>query len=233
MTIRAGRRTAALALAPVALLALAACAERGARTPSAPPSAASLPGDAHALVLRVEYTGGFVTPSMLHARLPIVSIYADGRVITEGPVPAIYPGPALPNLQMQEVGQDAVQELLDRALAAGVAETSDLGTPPVADATFTRFTAVTADDTYVREVYALWESAEGGGLTAEQEGARERLSELLTSLTDQSAATEPYAPESVSAVVSPWSDPGDGLSQPEQPGPDRRCRARPWADCRT
>jgi hypothetical protein len=218
MTVmRAARPVVAAAL----LLGLAACAQRGGTVgPGAP---ASSPAAAtEGLVLRVEYTGGLVTPSMLAARLPIVSVYADGRVISEGPVAAIYPGPALPNLQVQEIGPGAVQDLVDRALDAGVAETSDLGTPPVADAASIRFTVVTTAETYVREVYALWEAPEGSGLTPEQEEARAELTDLLTALTAgavRGAESEPYAPDAVAAVVSPWVDPGDGLPQPEQPWP--------------
>jgi hypothetical protein len=217
MTImRAARPVVAAAL----LLGLAACAERGGTAaPGAPATPSSQAAATEGLVLRVEYTGGFVAPSMLAARLPVLSVYGDGRVISEGPIPAIYPGPALPNLQVREIGPGEVQDLVDRALAAGVAESSDLGIPPVADAPSTRFTVVTTAETYVREVYALSETPAGSGLTGEQEAAREKLTDLLTSLTDQGAGTGPYEPEAVSAVVSPWVDPGDGIPQPEQPWP--------------
>jgi hypothetical protein len=217
MTImRAARPVVAAAL----VLGLAACAQRGGTAgPGSPAPTSSEAAASEGLVLRVEHTGGFAPPSVLHSRLPIVSVYADGRMISEGPVIAIYPGPALPNLQVREIGEDEVQDVVDRALAAGVAETSDLGTPPIADAFSTRFTVVTTAETYVREAYALWESPEDGGLTAEQEEARARLTDLLSSLTDQAAGTEPYEPEAVAAIVSPWVDPGDGLVQPELPWP--------------
>jgi len=69
-------------------------------------------------------------------------------------------------------------------------------------------------------VYALWETPEGSGLTAEQEDARGRLSELMSSLTDTgTAGTTSYEPESMAAVVSPWVDPQDGLAQPGVPWP--------------
>jgi hypothetical protein len=212
------------ALAAVLALALAGCAERGATGgPSAAPSSAPPSSEAPAadgLVLRVEHVGGFVTPTTTAARLPLVSVYADGSVITEGPVALIYPGPALPNVQVAEIDDAAVQDLVDRALAAGVAETSDLGTPPVADAPSTRFTLVTSEGTYEREVYALFETPEGSGLTPEQEEARGRLSDLQSSLLDAGGAgTSSYAPGSVAAVVTPWTDPEDGLTQPELPWP--------------
>jgi hypothetical protein len=169
----------------------------------------------------VEQTGGFVTPTTIAARLPMVSVYADGRVFTEGPVPAIYPGPALPNVQVGEIDGAEVQALVDRALDAGVAESGDLGTPSVADAPSTRFTVVTTQETHVREVYALWEGSEDSGLTDDQTAARRELSDLLTALTEPAANSTPYEPEAVALVASPWGDPGDGLVQPEMswPGP--------------
>ena len=123
-------------LAAAVLLGLAACGAARRDGDAGPgDDRRRYPRAAEGLVLRAEYTGGFVSPSVTAARLPLVSVYADGRVLSEGPVAAIYPGPALPNLQEQQIDQGAVQDLVDRAMAAGVAETSDLGTPPVADAT--------------------------------------------------------------------------------------------------
>lgn len=227
--MRAVRPAAALAL----VLSLAACAERpGVGGPSAAPSSSAAPTSseeaaAEGLVLRVEHTGGYVTPSMLAARLPLVSVYADGRVITEGPVPAIYPGPALPNVQVTEIGPVEVQDIVDRALAAGVAESGDLGRPPVADVPSTRFTLLTSSDTHVREVYALGMSSglpgpadpADTGITAEQAAARDELSDFLASVTDPGRASVSYEPEAVAAIVSPWVDPGDDLPQPELPWP--------------
>ena len=221
-------RAAGAAVLLALVLGLSACA--GASGPAAePPDAApsptaELPADPGALVLRVEYTGGFVMPSMLTARLPIVSVYADGRVISDGPVAAIYPGPALPNVQMHRLDPADVQDLADQALAAGVTETADLGTPPVADASNTRFTLVTADDVAVREVYALWETPEGdiGGVTADQAAARKKLGDFLATLTDLTLGDpqpDAYVPAALAVVVSPWVDPGDGLTPPEVPWP--------------
>jgi hypothetical protein len=220
MTIRGVLRPAA---AVAVVLGLAACAQRGGTAAPATTTATVAPAAAVGLVLRVEYTGGFISPSVLVSRLPIMSVYADGRVLSDGPVEAIYPGPALPNIQETTIDQGTVQDLVNQAMAAGVAETSDLGSPPVADAPSTRFTVVTADETYQREVYALFESPlEGGGLTPDQEAARAKLSDLLATLTGVAAgASEAYEPDAVAAISSPWIDPGDGLAPPETawPGP--------------
>ena len=211
-----------------------------------------LPGAPDELVLQVAYTGGFVTPEMLAGRLPIVSVHADGRVITEGPVPAIYPGPAWPNVQVQEIDRAAVHTLVEHARVAGVTGTGDLGTPPLADVPSTRFTLATATETTVREVYALTESAgmDAGtsGLTEEQLAARAELVGFLDELTDLPGtlgadAVSPvaaYEPTAVAALVLPWT--GDPAAEPElarpaSGGPARRCpatrRARPSLGCVT
>jgi hypothetical protein len=199
------------------VLAVAGCAQRaGGTPPSSEPSvstAARLPEDPDALVLRVEYTGGFVTPETTAGRLPIASVYGDGRVIVEGPVPAIYPGYAWPNVQVLEIGRDGVQGLADSALAAGVAETADLGTPPLADVPSTRFTLTTASGTHVREVYGLNETTTmpDSGLTEAQQAARRELLDLFTAVTDlavSEAGDEPplsYTPTAVAAIVRLWT----------------------------
>jgi hypothetical protein len=143
-------------------------------------------------------------------------------VISGGPTIATYPPPALPNLQEHRIAASAVQDLVDRALAAGVADTSDLGSPPIADATSTRFTVVTASHTYVREAYALADSSgAAGGLTEEQRTARSKLSHLVDALTGTTADGEstPYAPTTVAALVTPWTAPQNGPAQPEKPWP--------------
>jgi hypothetical protein len=218
---------AAAALA--ALLLLTGCAQRGtagpAPAPSATPPSVELPDDDAALVLRVEYVGGFLPLGAMLNRVPGYSLYADGQLITDGPVPAVYPGPALPNVQVRRLDEATLQELADRAVAAGIAETTDLGSPPVADAPSTRFTLTTADGTAAREVYALFEyglehEGPNAGLTDEQVAGRARLRELLTALSDAGhAAVERYVPVAVAAVAMPWADPEDDLVHPELPWP--------------
>lgn len=228
----------------LAVLLLTACAERAGTGAAPDPSsetpteseAVSLPDDPDALVLQVADVGGFTTPEMLAARLPTVSLYADGRMISQGPVPAIYPGPAWPNVQVRQVDQATVQELAGEALDAGIAETTDLGSPPLADATSTRFTLVTEEGPVTREVYALREATGAGGLpgevgagglTEEQEEARAELQALLDELTDlaqtvgEGGAPDSYTPEAVAALARPWTEPADDVVQPELswPGP--------------
>jgi len=51
---------------------------------------------------------------------PSVVLYADGRLIMQGPQIEIYPGPALPNLQVTHLTQAGVQQVLAWAEEAGL-----------------------------------------------------------------------------------------------------------------
>lgn len=235
---RGARLTSVWAVAACVLLVATACAERAGDatgSPSGEPSAAP-PTRPDQLVLRIERVGGFLPVGVAEASVPVLSIYGDGRVIVEGPVPAIYPGPALPNLQVQRIGADDVSVLVGMALAAGVRDTGDLGRPAVADAATTRFTVVTAGGTYVREAYALLESTGhpriGTPIGVDSPGpdqlaARRRLTDLYRSLTDLDTTlgsgavgrSTPYAADAVAAVVTPYEQPTDGPAQSPRPWP--------------
>lgn len=84
----------------------------------------------------------------------------------------------------------------------------------------------------IREVYALSEYVveDDGmqtGLTDEQIDGRARLQELLTALFDVGQQRPPdgrppveaYVPAAVAAIATPWADPEDELTRPEQPWP--------------
>jgi hypothetical protein len=243
----AGRRTAGWAAIACVLLLAAGCAQRAVgatgptdAAPTDPPTASD------ALVLQVRHVGGFLPVGLLHGSVPLVSVYADGRVISEGPADSVRPGQALPNLQVQRISAADVRALVDRALAAGVGDTTDLGRPGVTDAATTRFTVVTDSGTHVRDVYALAEGVGGTvrtgggygpppspravqGVTPEQQAARAKLLALVRALTDLGStlpagtvgAPTAYVPQSVAAVVMPAHfGPDDPPQQPRPwPGP--------------
>ncbi|MDK3258347.1 hypothetical protein [Blastococcus capsensis] len=240
------------AAAVLLALLLSACATRaGGGGSPAGPSPEPEP-DPATVVLQVSEVGGYTTPALLAGRVPSVTVYADGRVITDGPVMAIWPAPALPNLQLYRLDDGGVRELVEQAVAAGVSETTDLGSPPVADVTSTRITVRTGGETVTREVYALGIGSLPGtegtdrplpgmeetyGLTEDQLAARARLSQLIDQLRDPASALgaervtgpEPYEPEAVAALVSPYVDPAPELSQPEQPWPGPALPGEPIA----
>lgn len=203
------------------LLLTAACAGQdgaGVAPDAAPPS---FPADVP--VLRIDYTGGFVRPETNVTRLPAVSVYGDGRVITEGPTILSYPGPALPNIQVRTISKAEVAKLVEQARAAGVGSAVDVGTPSITDVATTRFTIRGSVGTEQLEVYALGEATgPEAGLTAAQQATREKLRTFADKVTDPAgAATQPYQPTAIAAVAGPWVATPESAKQPrvEWPGP--------------
>jgi hypothetical protein len=219
MTTNRGLMTAVA----VPLLLLGACARPGvAGEAGAPGSAApvteSTTTDPAAVALRVEYRGGFVPAETIPSRLPLFSVYADGRAITEGPVTLIYPGPALPNLQEIKLSEAQVRELTAAAVEAGVRSGADFGTPGVADIPSTRISVVTAGGEQAVEVMALSQaSPDDTSLTAAQQAARKKLTEFIGSLHElfadaSSPAAKPYQAQGLAVLASPYQETGDGLA---------------------
>ncbi|GAA4937956.1 hypothetical protein [Actinoplanes utahensis] len=232
MTIHRGLLTAAA----VPLLLLSACAQPGAAGVAAAPASSSAPvtesatteGADATVALRVEYRGGFVPAETIPSRLPLFSLYADGRALTEGPVTLKYPGPALPNLQEIRISQERVKELTTEAVAAGVRAGGDFGIPGVADMPSTRITVITENGEQSVEVMALnGASPDDSALTKEQHAARKKLSDFLASLTRMvaEAGSPPaaaYRPERVAVLAQPYQDTGDGAggAPVAWPGPE-------------
>jgi hypothetical protein len=216
------------AIAAVTLFLLSACA-RADDTVAGPgdeastgPSAPVVAGP-DALVLRIEHFGGLAAPDQQIGRLPQVSVYGDGRVITQGPQTAEYPGQALPNLLVQQVDPATLGGLLDKATAAGVRTGADLGQPGVADASTTRITVATAGGTRTVDAVALTEAQpDDPRLTTAQRDARAKLAAFVQQAEDLSAAkgmpdAQPYQPTAIAAFAHPYTRPEDGL--PTEPGP--------------
>ena len=167
---------------------------------------------ANDLVLRTETYGGFVAPDLVLGRFPQISVYGDGRVISEGPVPSIYPGPALPNIQVSMITPELIQHLVQEGLTAGVRNGADLGQPGVADAPTTRVTVVTAGGKQVVTINALSEAPSNDRrLTADQRDARTRIAAYVKKLGAlPSPRSTAYQPTSVVVFAAPWTKPANG-----------------------
>jgi hypothetical protein len=211
MTRLRGSWTAAAA---VTLFLLGACARAdaiGAPSESGSPGASEsgVPAPADQLVLRVAQTGGFIGMNTLLTRLPAVSVYADGRVITQGPQIAIYPGPALPNIQVQLASPATVDGLVEKGRQLGAV--GDLGQPNIADATTTEITV----GGRTIAAYALNEAQSNDpSLTAAQRAARAKVAAFVDLLTGLPAAqgmpaAQPYQPTAVAVLAQPWVKPAD------------------------
>lgn len=180
------------------------------------------------VVLRVELRGGLMPVEAALTELPLVTVYGDGRVITEGPSIDVYPRPVVPNLVVRTVSSESVRRIARAARDAGVGSGRDYGTPEVMDAGSTWFSLRGRDGVVVSTVPAL---GIDDGLTRAQRQARAPLVALRDALLDLPATLggqrvggpQPYEPVALAAVTSPWHDPDvAGVDDPPDiawPGP--------------
>ncbi len=188
------KRTAALAVALA--FVVAACA--GASSPSpAPPTGATqppgptgvpgtspTPGPGGGLVLKIVDGGGLVPVHVPLVQLPSVAIYADGRMITQGPMIELYPGPALPNLQVTQLSPDGLARIVAGARGAGlVGPDRTLGAQGIADAPATIFIAA-LDGAVHRTVAEALGSEAGLEIPADERATRAALLALQQQLVD-------------------------------------------------
>ena len=114
-------------------------------SPTVGPPATLIPENSLALV-RIEQTGGFVPQEWTFTHYPNVVLYADGRLIEQGAVPEIYPGPALPaNLVEARISQAGIDQIMSWAKDAGLLGADHMLGQPVPDAGVTQFIVVSPD----------------------------------------------------------------------------------------
>jgi len=119
------------ALFMIALVA-AACVGTAGAAPTRSPSDKPTNGDQ--VVFRLGWDGGFVTPETILGRLPIIVVYADGRVVTQGPQIDIYPGPLMANFQEHTLSAAALDRLIELARDKDLLKTIHYDYPGIADA---------------------------------------------------------------------------------------------------
>jgi hypothetical protein len=192
------------------LVGLAACAPK---VTAGPPVAGGFGPDD--LVLRVEVEAGFGPPEWRYTELPMISVYGDGRIITTTDEPLVYPGRAYPDILLRRVTTADVRRLAELARAAGVGNGQDLGNPPIADGSTTRFSLLTSTGVVRTSVYALGPRGDGPGLTASQRAGRTSLSDLVDQLSylERTLGSVPrpevLTPSALIAVAQSWTDPQD------------------------
>ena len=218
---------------PIALLAMALLVSACGRFNDDPgPGSGGIdhPTGADQRVLRVATGGGFVPLEYNLRSIAGISIYGDGRMIVEGPMIEIYPGPALPNLQVSHLSEDAIQAILQQARAAsllGADATYDY--PCVTDLPTTTFTVTADGKTHTVSAYALGftegaeSSADCPGVDAE---ARAKLFDFQTKMGDLRSwlpegsigQEEQFEPSEMRIYVQPYrGDPE--LTQPQADWP--------------
>jgi hypothetical protein len=166
--------------------------------------------------MRIERFGGMPPPEEALLRYPTVVLYADGRLVSLGPVDAIFPGPALPNLVVTRVSDEGIAQLLAWAADAGLAGPNrELGRP-IPDADALRLVVAHPNGTHVTTVY------QGGGDEAAI-GAAMRFQDVLLNAgawLDPSLvlATGQYEWEGLRII----SQPDDAIEQGTGIAPDVR-----------
>jgi hypothetical protein len=107
-----------LSVAVALSIGLTACASRGGTTgPITHPAG-------NDLVLRIEYTGGFVPAEFLFTSFPSFTLTGDGRVIVPGAQIDIFPGPALPAVNVRRLSEAGIQAVLNEVARTGLFGTS-------------------------------------------------------------------------------------------------------------
>lgn len=176
-----GRPVLLIGLVLVTLMLFAACGEAemtfnsgSAAEPTPTEEPIAYPQGADDVVVRIENTGGFVPQEFLVTHMPVFSLYGDGRAITEGPQIMIYPGPALPNLQMGTLTDEGIQLILEAAAEADLLDgDKHYMVDGVADAGTTVFTVTANGVTHTVSAYAL-NITDLPGIPAEDVEARQK-----------------------------------------------------------
>jgi hypothetical protein len=137
------------------------------------------------LILRVHVGGGFVPIEYSLREIPFFSLYGDGRMVTVGPQIEIYPGPALPNLQVTGISEEGIQAILEAARDAGLfGPDTRYDHPGIADASTTTFTIVAEGRRHVISAYALGFDEPSGLIPADELEARRALFDFQSKLGD-------------------------------------------------
>ena len=117
------------------------------------------------VVLSVSSEGGFVPVEANLDRMPRYVLTSGGDIYFQGEVPAVFPGPLLPNVQVTTIGDGTRDELLELVEALGLPEIDeridDSGAEMVADASTEVITYHDENGTHRLGFYALG-MVEGG-----------------------------------------------------------------------
>ena len=219
---------AALNLArPAALLLVAAVATACVGTAGAAGPPATPAPDPDRVVFRVDWDGGFVPLDVHLGRLPQVVVYADGRVVTQGPQIEIYPGPLLPSLQVRTLTPEALERLVAKAKELGLLADAHYDAIGIADAPTTILTLDVDGRTYRVSAYALAEAGVDDvpgfpGMDEATKAGREALRTFVDTLTglpddDFAGPWATYEPTSLRIFTLPVIELPDDMVPPGGP----------------
>ncbi len=219
------------------LLLAAACAAP--QAPGVQPTdgpAAGVHG-ADELVLRVEYRGGMTLPEIILARPPLVSVYADGRMVNyhqqEGL--AYADEPALPDLRFRQLTPAGLDSLVRMAIDARLGDIAGLSILGATDGPYLHFTVQTSGGPREADLDP-WLRDDPSGLSPEQQHDLARLAVLYDSLLDPAATLgadagpeeNPYVPAAVAVLNRPWGTGDPDRADRGWPGPALPGTATDW-----
>lgn len=191
-----------------------------------------LPDGEDTVFLQVEQSPGFVPVEYSIGRAPLYRLTVAGDLYDEGPTPAIFPGPLLPNLRHARLPEAALDEVVRAVAATALPETDDEQileyTSIIADAPHTTFILTDRAGEHRLGVYALF----AGRFRDPRAAPLARLMETLDRVAGDAdhepwrgerlqvwvLRAEPF-PEPDLATVEPWP-----LAAPPAPAERVDCR---------
>lgn len=186
--------------------------------PSAPPTtpALVLPANGDTLLVQIRTEGGFVAPSFRFAAIPQLSVYADGRLIEQGAVPAIYPGPLLPALLVRQLSRGQLHDLLSEAEAAGLSPDAERTSYPphgIADAPDTVIVVWTPAGPRTTSFGAF--GMEQSGMDPAETAARAAAATFIERAQASSGSGDaPFVPTAARVIVRPYENPDPAITTP-------------------
>jgi hypothetical protein len=186
------RRTIPVAILAIVLAGCTGSSPSAGATGSPPPaggpspaaSSSPAPSTASAtLLLKVTSEGGFINPAANLAPLPSVAVYTDGRILTPGPVDAIYPGPLLPPVTIRDVGSPGAAAILAAIREAGLDKPASAA-PGIPGDSGTNVFTVVIDGATTTSRFAGGQAGQPGGPVASAADERAAAMALLERLLD-------------------------------------------------
>ncbi|MGH2456632.1 MAG: hypothetical protein ACRDHD_10305 [Candidatus Limnocylindria bacterium] len=71
------------------------------------------------VVFRIEHSGGLLPADAVFTSVPAFSLHGDGRVIVPGAQVELFPGPALPAVNVMQLSESGIQAVLAAVAASG------------------------------------------------------------------------------------------------------------------
>jgi hypothetical protein len=167
------------------------------------------------LVLRVSVSGGLIGPSVRLTGFPSLSLYGDGRLIMPGAQIEIYPGPAMPSLQVTRVTEAGMQRILRAARSAGLlGPDRHYDYQGIMDAGTTTFTVNAGGAIHRISAVALSEGQDLSRVPEDEREPRRLMAAFQQDLSDVrgrlgadvAGPDEPYVPTAI-RIVAMKSDP--------------------------